>query len=337
MGLLIFATGVWNAALAEDGYRYGAWLAYWVYDGSMAELDSLTGKLEKAIAFACIFDAADQPLMLPDTEILLASMQEDCSDSDTKIYLSIVNDIEVSPGSYDNKNSDLLRRLFADDDAMAAHLKALETLIDDYKLTGLELDYENLRDDTDLWGKYAAFIQLAWEMCLGKGVALRVVLPWNAPRYASLPEGPEYSVMCYNLYGYNGTPGPKADIEFLQTICALYQPLMLNVRMAFATGGFDWNDGRVTAVTQEEAELNLEAAGVTPQRDSCSGALNATYQQDNVTHDVWYADAETLSIWRDTCAENGFAAFDIFRLGGNNLPDWESAFLEKRSQGRASQ
>lgn len=317
--------------MAEENYRYGAWLAYWVYDGSMAELDSLNGDLEKAIAFACIFDADDQPLMLPETEILLASMQEDCSGTDTAVYLSIVNDIEVSPGSYDNKNSDLLRRLFADDEAMDAHLKTLAALIDDYKLMGIELDYENLKDDTGLWQEYAAFIRLAWAMCQEKGVGLRVVLPWNAPRYAELPQGPEYSVMCYNLYGYNGTPGPKADIDFLQTVCALYQPLLLNVRMAFATGGFDWNNGQITALTQNEAELALEDANAIAERDPCSGALNACFKQNSVSHDLWYADAETLSIWRDTCAENGFAAFDIFRLGGNNLNDWENAFLEKRS------
>lgn len=48
------------------------------------------------------------------------------------------------------KTAILLRQLFADDEAMDAHLKTLAALIDDYKLMGIELDYENLKDDTGL-------------------------------------------------------------------------------------------------------------------------------------------------------------------------------------------
>ena len=325
-GFLLFTFGILAVAHAE-GFTYGTWLPYWEHDTSMAELNGLKGKLDEAIAFECLFDNADQPKMLPDSVTLFNDITAACNGTNTTVFLSIVNDIELAPDQYDNKNSDLLRRLFADDASMTAHLEALTRLIDTYALTGLELDYENLKEDTTLWNHYTTFITRLWTVCERDGVRLRVVLPWDAPKYASLPKGPEYSVMCYNLYGYHSGPGPKADIAFLQTTCALYQPLGLNVRMAFATGGFDWHGDKIDALTQQEAQTALNAACVTPVRDPASGVLTATYTLDGETHTVWVADARTLSLWRDTCNAFGFNAFDLFRLGGNDLADWENALL----------
>ena len=97
-------------------------------------------------------------------------------------------------------------------------------------------------------------------MCARDAIRLRVVLPWDAPKYAALPAGPEYTVMCYNLFGYHSGPGPKADVPFLTETCALYQNQPYTTRMAFANGGFAWRDSGISALTQTEAEA-LAAMG----------------------------------------------------------------------------
>ena len=265
--------------------------------------------------------------MLDDTTALLSAMEQAGKNDGSKIYLSVVNDVEIAPGKYDNKSKALLSRLFADDASETAHLEDLTHLVDRYHLTGLELDYENLGNDTELWAQYVGFINRLWPVCARDGIALRIVLPWNAPKYAALPQGPEYSVMCYNLHGSFNGPGPKADVAFLNTTCELYRSLQPDVRMAFATGGFDWCGNKVGELTQQEAEAQLAQADVTPQRDADSGALNAAYTADGETHEVWYADAATLALWRDTCVQNGYTASDLFCLGGNNLDNWAQAFF----------
>jgi spore germination protein YaaH len=316
-----------------DGYATGVWLPYWDSDEALSEADALAGKLDAAVAFACLFDSSDRPLMLPETEELLKDLKSRFKGTDTAVFLSIVNDIEVAEGRYDNKSVKLLQRLFATDEAMSAHLEALVQLIDDYALDGLELDYENLKKDGTLWASYTAFIQRAWGVCQRDGVRLRVVLPWDAPKYASLPEGPEYTVMCYNLYGTHSGPGPKADFAFLKTTCELYRNVPGTVRMAFATGGFDWSDGAIESLSQAQARAQLVDVGVAPTRDEPSGVLKASYTSDGVGHEVWYADGATLAAWRDTCAAYGYEGFDLFRLGGNDLDDWSVAFFAQSGQG----
>lgn len=325
-GFLALTAGLMLTAHAQ-ALQYGAWLPYWEPDAALAEMETLADRLDEVIAFAALFDTADQPLMLPETETLLKDLQKAYHGTDTTVFLSIVNDLQTGDGQYDNKSTALLSRLFASDDAISRHLEALVQLVDDYSLAGLELDYENLKSDAQLWQQYVNFLQRVWAYCARDGLRLRVVLPWDAPKYAQLPQGPEYSVMCYNLYGTHSGPGPKADIAFLQQTCALYQPLGAGVRMAFATGGFDWHGDQITDLTQEEAADQLLLAGTEPTRDADSGAMTATYVADGETHVIWYADAQTLALWRDTCMENGFTAFDLFRLGGNDLADWDDALL----------
>ena len=316
------------AALGE--VTYSAWLPYWELDEAMDEAESLSGELETLIAFAAILDENDHPFLLDETETLLLAMQR--SFGKERVLLSVVNDVQVAQGEYINKTTDPLRRLFADEQAMNQHIARLLTLVDTYGLAGLEIDYENLKDDTELWAQYAAFIQKLYEQMRAEGLALRVVLSWDTPRYVTLPEGPEYVVMCYNLYGYHSGPGPKADFAFLDETAQLYANVPGDVSMAFATGGFEWvNDSVVSALTQTQAEELLEAQGVTPRRDVDSGALYAQFEQEGEIHIVWYADGETLARWCSHMQEKGFESFDFFRLGGNVLSDWEKNVLHPSS------
>ena len=318
MCLLLLLTLPLTAAL---GGSLGVWLPYWEADDSLAELDALQGRLDSVVAFACIFDAQDRPLMLPEADALYSAVAQACAGTDSVAYLSIVNDMETAPNQYDNKSKPLLQRLLADEASISSHLEDLTALIDRYRLGGLELDYENLKGDAALWSQYAILIARLWDVCARDAIRLRIVLPWDAPKYAALPAGPEYTVMCYNLFGYHSGPGPKADIAFLNETCALYQSQPYTTRMAFANGGFAWRDSGITALTQTEAEAMLQAASVTPTRDQASQALTATFTLEGEATTVWYADAATLDAWRGVCEQSGFSASDLFRLGGNNLTD----------------
>jgi hypothetical protein len=134
--------------------------------------------------------------------------------------------------------------------------------------------------------------------------------------------------MCYNLYGYHSGPGPKADLAFLKKTCELYMNAPFTVRMAFATGGFDWYDGTIDALTQEHAQKKLHAVQFEPSRDEESGALTAIYKQDGKEHTMWYADAKTLCVWQDVCTSYGFTFFDLFRLGGNDVVNLKSILFD---------
>ena len=137
VALFALALGATIPARAEASH-YGAWLPYWEYDASLGELAALPGRFDEAVAFAAIFDSDDQPLMLSESETLLTDLRKACKGTDTTVFLSVVNDIQTAPGTFENKSVELLARLFKNEDAAGKHLEALVKLVDTYRLDGLE-------------------------------------------------------------------------------------------------------------------------------------------------------------------------------------------------------
>jgi len=297
------------------------WIPYWDYAAAIGELPFCSGNTTALIGFGAIFDAQDRVRMVPDmvsTSGVLRSFQKEGTD----IYLSFVNDIELATGGYSNKEWKLLERLFLDEASMDAHIADVLSVAAEYGVDGIEIDYENVEDGGDaLWQPFVRFIEKLYAQTEPLGLKLRVVLGWNFAQYASFPSGPEYVVMCYNLYGYHSGPGPKADANFLSDVYSINQSLPGRAVMAFATGGFDWaSDGSITALTERQAGRLLGGADTliaSAERDEASRCMRFTYTKDGKTHEVWYADMDTLLYWRQLGIEAGYRDFALFRLGGN--------------------
>ena len=255
---------------------YGAWAAYWDETNGAAEIDAAGGALTDVIAFAAIFGANGEPFLLPEAARLTQTLTILYGATHT-VYLSVVNDVETAEEQYENKSTSILWRVLGTDEAVDAHIDALMNVLSESGAEGLEIDYEAIRTDTALWQRYVYFLTKLYARTSAEGVPLRAVLEWNAAQYATFPKGPQYSVMCYNLYGSHSGPGPKADRAFLKNTFLLCRSLPGDTAMAFATGGYDWGaDGSVSARTQIEAEKIIDSYGVAAedvQRDADSGAL----------------------------------------------------------------
>lgn len=305
---------------------YAAWLPYWKDTAPLEEAAVLADELDTVIAFAAVFDTKGRPILHDGVEKVLRKSRATFAGRDAKVYLSVVNDQQNGRG-YDSKSKKLLETLLKNDRTLEAHIDDLLLILDQSEADGLELDYENFGSDKKLYERYARLIEKLYEVISRDGLGLRVVMEWRAPQYVTLPEGPEYSVMCYNLYGYHSGPGPKADIDYLQKVAELWRDVPGTVRMALSTGGFLWKGGKVDlALTQQEAEMLLAERGIIPERNETNGALTATFLHEGKKAVLWYADGETLRRWQAELTE--FDGIDIFCLGGSNAQDWLSTFLQ---------
>lgn len=313
--------------LQASAESIGVWVPYWKASAAMEDAEALTKELDTVVVFAAVFDQKGKPNLHEGVQKLLLRARETFAGRQTKVYISIVNDQQKERGGYNSKTKDLLKQLLKNDKSLEKHLADLLLLLDQSEADGLELDYENFDSDKELYARYVQLIERLYEILSQDGLGLRVVMSWDAPKYVTLPEGPEYTVMCYNLYGYHSGPGPKADLNFLQQVAALWRDVPGTVRMAFSTGGFLWKGGQVDlALTQQEAELLLAERGIVPERSAASGALTATFIHEGDKAVLWYADGETLKRWQAEMTE--FDGTDIFCLGGNNVQDWQSTFLQ---------
>lgn len=315
--------GIPGCALGEaarPASEWGAWVTYWDSDGALDEAAQLGDALTTLVYFAAYFDAEDAVFVPDSLYELLDDSTARFAQAMPKRYLSVVNDLLSADGDTSLKDTTLLKRLFSTQERMEAHAEELIALTLAEGFDGLEIDYEAMRGDMDLWARFADFLRILQSLAQDSGMSLRVLLEPGAPLGAvKLPPGPDYVMMCYNLYGTHSAAGPKADDAFLREMARKMAGLPGEKGFALAGGGFDWDAaGHVISLTQEQAVELAEIHGADALRDLDSGSLSFAYiGADGERHEVWYADADTLRRWRDVLAGQGASRVDLWRLGGN--------------------
>ncbi len=317
--IVIVVLGI-NRYSKEKFYDISAWIVEWDLKRGIEELENTSMTLSSIQLFAAYFNEEDEVFI---KENFAKDMDKTKRELKTKgfkdLYLTVVNDIVFKDGKSIQKDSRLITKIMKDKEKREAHVEELVKLVDNDKFVGLELDYEKI--ETDVWNEYALFIEELGEALEKSGKHLRIVLEPRCPlEKVNFPKDCEYVMRAYNLYGYHSGPGPKADKEFIIKQSKRMNSNFDNIRIAFALGGFDWQeDGKIKAITEIEAQNLLLKANGEKKRDKKSNSLYFNYTDDfGVKHTVWYADSETISNWMETAQEEGISKFSLWRLGGNN-------------------
>ena len=303
----------------EEAKDATVWYPYWDNATADEELAAIGDHLGTICFFAAYFDK-NSKMFIPDN---ITDKIEQFNKSGylkgKTTFLTIVNDKLLEEGS-SLKDTELLYEILGSSDLAEKHADNVIKLTKKSGLGGVEIDYEAIKKDTELWGHFNEFIKVLSEKASKEGLLLRVVFEPSAPIDSyEWPEYPEYVMMCYNLKGYGTDPGPKADVAFIKDMYEKMTVLKGKINLAFATGGFDFAaDGSVKQVNYRNAVTLCEEYNGEITRDPDSSALHFDYTDDaGHKHEVWYADQETLKVWTDTAQDAGCEKFSIWRLGGN--------------------
>lgn len=305
-----------------------AWFVEWDVNKGWEEVKAIGDSLYAIVAFASYFDANDNMFLNRrfqewlDNEGLKSKYKN-------QLYLSVVNDMVYEDKPNVLKDPDLVSRLMATPESRALHRRALVELVRKGGYAGLEIDYERVKKKD--WPQFVEFCGELYQDLAQHRLGLRVVLePKKDYLSRPLPPGPDYVIMAYNLHGGHSGPGPKANPSFISRIASYCRSGKIEPRprLALATGGFSWNsDGTVTSVTEEQArEMAVQSSAVL-RRHPYSRYLAFTFvdtvadedgNEQDITREVWFADADTFAHLVDAGRKAGFTRFDIWRLGGNS-------------------
>jgi spore germination protein YaaH len=216
------------------------------------------------------------------------------------VYLSFVNDLQDSP-----KDQELLRDLFHNDESMNHLIN--EMIKNSQGYYGIELDFEGFWKDKELTQKYMLFTYRLYYQCIKHDLKLRIVLEPSFTEQDYM-KGPEYVVMCYNLYGKHSTPGPKANYEFIDKLVEKAK-ILPKVSFAIANGGCVWTvSGGAKYLTYNEIQKLKPKDVFRDSSDALIGRID-----DGVTY---YADDTTIKKWKRYLNDKGYDVA-IWRLGGN--------------------
>jgi Predicted glycosyl hydrolase len=315
----------------ETGERMlDAWVVYWDMDSVEDELTLLNENLRTLSYFEAYFDG-DHKLAVPDGFI------ETCktiNNTNAQTYITVVNDVVFDDGSSNLlKNTALLYDILSEEQKMRQHIEDLIGLALELSVDGIEIDYENIREDMELWGIFETFCAELSSRMQEEGLSLRILLEPSAPyETLKLPKEAEYVIMCYNLHSGAGNEGPKADEAFLKELVKKAENLEGNLVFALATGGFDWFKGDVESLKELDAVKLAEKQGAEVSRDQNSQALTFTYKENGTKHTVWYADGSTMASWIAWVKEAGDYDIAIWRLNGNeesSIVKWTNETIDR--------
>src|SRR5699024_6143818 len=300
--------------------QFYTWNVYWDQDSSQSELLTLGDQVTSLSHFAAYFDS-DNNLFIPDKvtsfyEYILSNEIH----SDYDHYLTFVNDKMNADGSSSLKDRTLLKELLSEGANRKQHIEDILELTQKLQFDGVEIDYEAIKDDLELWESFLLFIHELNEVAQDNNLKVRVLFEPSAPlEELDLPTGPEYVMMCYNLFGIGTGPGPKANKDFILEMVQKMKPIQSLTTLALATGGFDWEGDTVIALTEVQAEKLRIRYNKDTYRDDNSQYLVFNYTDEfGKDHEVWYADSVTLDYLMNVASEEGGESFALWRLGGNN-------------------
>ena len=286
------------------------WSVYWDNTDDIDIIKNEADSIDAVSIFAASFQ--DGEIVIPDEALrMLGRLQRRGMTENSTVYLSVVNDVSRN-GDVTQKDTDILKKLLATDSSAEQHAEDIVKLAEDNGFNGIEIDYEKIRDDIDLWKLFLNFEKKLIGLTSDAGLKVRIVLEPSTPvDKLEFPEGAEYVVMCYNLYGNGTVPGPKADMAFLEEMYEKFRSLP-DISYALANGGYIWEENSKKAVQcrAEEAEAAAAMNDITPERDNESGVLHFSYKENGTEHTVWYADETTLSMWAEK----------LNKLSGSKVP-----------------
>lgn len=322
LGLTMFCSGgfymhVWGQENAGANVDQYAWIVYWDQKDGLKELHQLRHSLNGVSVFALNFDEKGR-FVYP--EDWLKFNKKVADEKISPRYMTVVNDVFVSGGGSLPKDKQVLRLLLKNDMASLTHARNLVAEARNKGYDGLEIDYEGFWKDPDLVNKYQLFLKQLTETAGSAQLPLRIILEPSAPfGTLSWPQGPEYVVMLYNLYGsHSAEPGPKADKNFIAKTIVAMNALPGNSGVALATGGCAWSGGAKGKLISETqaADLQKYMKGL-PLRDTASHAVHFSYAKKGQSGVCWYADGETIRYWSSIAKTLGIKKVFIWRLGHN--------------------
>ena len=165
--------------IAGDSEELTVWSAYWDCEDDIETLEESMDDIDQISLFEAY--CKDGELMIPDvTKRMLKKIRRREILQDKTVFLSVVNDVEKN-GKTVQKDTEILKEWMGDEESAQTHAEELVRLAADNGFDGIEVDYEKIRSDMNLWKNFIDFEKRLLEEA-GKGqLQVRIVLEPGTP------------------------------------------------------------------------------------------------------------------------------------------------------------
>ena len=221
-----------------------------------------------------------------------------------------------------------LGRLMADPARRRERLNSVLAFIEEHKLQGVMIDFEQIPDDAHK--DTLAFLSEVHAAFKAKGLIVAVAAPfddphWNYKAYAKVCD--YLMLMGYDEHWSDSQPGSVASQSWFSTrLAARMRDLdPAHTIVAIANYGYDWTVGKQDAeeLTFQEAILTARDSNVSIQLDPDTLNPRFSYLEDGAAHRVWFLDAVTAYNHLRAADRYRPAGYALWRLGAEDPSIWQ--------------
>jgi spore germination protein YaaH len=320
------------SGLGPPGLDLGAWITYWDLDRGLARLKAPAGK---AVRDVFLFSAAldtDGRVILVDGEDKTASLVSEMKARGSRVWLTVVNDVHPKsggPGRPVLKDSAVVRRILTDPALAAAHRDEMLALARRLRVSGIDIDYENLSAaDREPFTDFIASLSAALRK---EEIRLSVTAQPKTRETGSRGGGgldwralcghvDRLQIMLYNLHSAASGPGPMATSEWIESVLrfALGECPPSRIVPVVKLSGMEWSSSGVRGVRYDESTELARRAGVNIARDEKDGTPHFTYRSAGGAATVYFEDAISIERKVRLIESLGFSSVLLWSLGGED-------------------
>ena len=264
-------------------------------------------------------------LIDPDADTLRLNIDEEALQVMRKAKVSIIPMLSnVQDGDFDGN---LLHRVLSSSPKRERLLQDVLKAIDRYKLSGINLDFEELKEATLPYMRQ--FQEALYQKLHSRGLLVTQDILPNDDNYniAEVSRLNDYIfLMAYDQYYNTSIPGPISEQRWIEKVLddAAKGIPSEKIILCMATYGYDWPENRAgQTVTYAQAISLAKEYNADIIFDNNTYNCHFTYTDYNkVKHEVWFNDAASSFNTMRFADDYGVSGIAIWRLGAEDQRLW---------------
>jgi spore germination protein YaaH len=323
------------------------WLPYW----------SPTTSVDSVVGHAALFDEAS-PFWFSATSASEVGVKGSAGDLVRAVRRLKAQGVPVVPAVTSTMDADAFASLLSSPARRAHHVAALARLARDYRVDGLDLDYETVNFGSSaaknvVRAKYPLLVKELDAALARKGRLLAVTVParrsdsdpnWWVYDYRALGAAADrLRLMTYDYSWSGGSPGPIAPFGWVSSVVgyAVSRVNPMKVSVGMPVYGRDWFVRTVSGSCPQSAKASLSrttagmesfasSRSISPRWDAASASRTFSYQQRYSTGSgtcvakrrVWYDDARSLQAKLRLVTKYRVRGVSLWALGNETRAYW---------------
>ncbi|MFB5190773.1 glycosyl hydrolase family 18 protein [Alicyclobacillus fastidiosus] len=240
-------------------------------------------------------------------------------------YVTVTN-MNVDTGDFDGA---MATQIFGNAADKSKLINNLVNLVSGTPFAGINIDFEML--PTSSRTGFSQFLTSLQQALHASGKKLSVDVPAvtnanSAYNYAVIGQNSdEVMVMAYD-YSYPGGPaGPIAPVSWVKQVMsyATSQIPSNKVLLGIPVYGYDWANGKTTALTLNQVDQLLSSNSITPMWDATDEEPYFTYTASGVQHTVYYENAQSITDKLEIAKADNLRGIALWRIGLEDSQVWQ--------------